>query len=291
MDFRQLRYFTAIAQEKQITRAAKKLHMAQPPLSHQLKLLEQELGVLLMERNGKEMELTESGEVLYKRANELLKRLEETEIEVKEVGDGFVGSLSIGTVKTCFSYIPERLRLFRKEYPLVTFNIKSGDSFLLAHYLRNREIDLALVRLPIDMSDFSCLPLPTDKFVLVIPSEWELPKTMKMKDTLEIPLMLLQQTSGAGLYELVVDEYIKRGFELNIICECPDAAILLFLVREGVGATLLPESTLLSFPLNGLKIIEMEDCIIESKSAVVWLKDRYLSKSAKRFIDTFNPTH
>ncbi|MCY9140414.1 LysR family transcriptional regulator [Peribacillus frigoritolerans] len=291
MDLRQLRYFTAIAQEKQITRAAKKLHMAQPPLSHQLKLLEQELGVLLMERNGKEMVLTESGEVLYIRANELLKRLEETEIEVKEVGDGLIGSLAIGTVKTCFSYIPERLRLFRKEYPLVTFNIKSGDSFLLAQYLRNREIDLALVRLPIDMNDFSFLPLPTDKFVLVIPSEWDLPKSMKMVDTLEIPLMLLQQTSGVGLYELVVDEYKKRGLELNIICECPDAAILLFLVREGVGATLLPESTLLSFPLNGLKIIEIEDCIIESKSAVVWLKDRYLSKSAKRFIDTFNPTH
>ncbi|WP_420976307.1 LysR family transcriptional regulator substrate-binding protein [Bacillus vallismortis] len=102
--------------------------------------------------------------------------------------------------------------------------------------------------------------------------------------------MLLQQTSGIGLYELVTGEYRKQGFELNIICECPDAAILLFLVREGVGATLLPESTSLSFPLNGLKIVEIEDSIIESQSAVVWLEDRYLSKSAKRFIDTFPPS-
>ncbi|MFP7225417.1 LysR family transcriptional regulator [Priestia filamentosa] len=76
MDLRQLRYFTAIAEEKQITRAAKKLHMAQPPLSHQLKLLEQELGVLLLERNGKEMELTEAGKTLYKRGKDLIEKLE-----------------------------------------------------------------------------------------------------------------------------------------------------------------------------------------------------------------------
>ncbi|HWO97933.1 MAG TPA: LysR family transcriptional regulator, partial [Bacillus sp. (in: firmicutes)] len=287
MDIKQLRYFAAIAQEGQITRAAKKLHMAQPPLSHQLKSLEQELGVLLMERNGKNMELTNSGKVLYERAKELLDRIDETVMEVKEIDEGVRGVLSIGCVKTCFSYVPERLRFFREQYPLVTFNLKSGDSFLLAQYLRNRDIDLAIVRLPLDMTDFSSLPLPTDKFVVVMPEDWGDRTKIEMKEVADIPLMLLQQLSGIGLYELVMDACRKYGFEPNVICECPDAAMLLSLVGTGVGATLLPKSAIQALPLNGLKVMEIEDYTIESESAVIWLKDRYLSKSAVRFIETF----
>lgn len=82
MDIRQLRYFYTIAQEGQITRAAKRLHMAQPPLSQQLKLLEQELGVQLLERNGRKLELTEAGHVLFKKTKEILTHFHETITEV-----------------------------------------------------------------------------------------------------------------------------------------------------------------------------------------------------------------
>ncbi|CEH30891.1 LysR family transcriptional regulator [Aneurinibacillus migulanus] len=288
MDIKQLRYFSTIAQEGQITRAAKKLHMAQPPLSHQLKSLEQELGVLLMERNGKNMELTEAGKVLYKRAKELLHRIDETVTEVKEVGDGLKGILSIGSVKTCFSYIPERLRFFREHYPMVTFRLHEGDSFRLAQYLKKRNIELAIVRLPLELNDFASLPLPADRFVVVIPEKWDARKTIQIKEIADMPLMLLHRVSGIGLYELVVDKCRKHGFEPNVVCQCPDASMLLSLVRAGAGATLLPRSTLLSFPSDGLKVMDIEDCMIESESAVIWLKDRYLSKNAVRFIETFN---
>ena len=150
MDIKQLLYFSTIAQEGQITRAAKKLHMAQPPLSQQLKSLEQELGVLLMDRKGKKLELTEAGKVLYERAIELLQRVDDISLEVKEVGEGLKGELSIGSVKTGFSYIPERFRLFREQYPQVSFRLYEGDSFRLADHLRKREIELAIVRLPLD---------------------------------------------------------------------------------------------------------------------------------------------
>ncbi|WHY79392.1 LysR family transcriptional regulator [Neobacillus sp. WH10] len=287
MDVKQLRYFSTIAQEGQITRAAKKLHMAQPPLSQQLKLLEQELGVLLMDRNGKNIELTEAGKVLYKRAQEILQRFDETVTEVKEVGEGIRGLLSIGSVKTCFSYIPEKIRYFREHYPLVSFRLHEGDSFRLAKNIRNREIELAIVRLPLDLNDFSSLSLPNDRFVLVIPENWSSKKTIKMKKIAEMPLLLLHRISGVGLYELVVDECRRHGFDPNIVCQCADAAMLLSLVRTGIGAALLPQSTLLSFPPVSLKTIDIEDSTIESEAAVIWLKERSLSKSAVRFLETF----
>jgi len=287
LDVKQLRYFSTIAQEGQITRAAKKLHMAQPPLSQQLKLLEQELGVHLMDRNGKNIELTEAGKVLYKRAQEILQRFEETVTEVKEVGEGIRGVLSIGSVKTCFSYIPEKIRYFREHYPLVSFRLHEGDSFRLAKNITNWDIELAIIRLPLDLNNFSSLSLPNDRFVLVIPENWSSKKTIKMKEIAEMPLLLLHRISGAGLYELVVDECRRHGFDPNIVCQCADAAMLLSLVRTGIGAALLPKSTLLSFPADSLKIMDIEDSTIESEAAVIWLKDRCLSKSAVRFLETF----
>ncbi|HEY9576760.1 MAG TPA: LysR family transcriptional regulator [Pseudobacillus sp.] len=289
MDIRQIRYFATIAEEGQITKAAKKLHMAQPPLSQQLKLLEEELDVLLLERKGRSLELTEAGEVLYKKAKYLLAKMEETIIEVKEVGDGLKGVLSIGSVKTCFSYIPERFLHFREKYPSVKFRLKEGDSSLLANYVKQREVELAIVRLPLEMEEFSYLPLPTDPFVAVMPESWDYPSTIRMNELNNMPLMLLHRVSGVGLYELVINECKRYGIDLNIICECPDAAMLLSLVRTGLGAALLPKSTLLSFPTNGLQIVEIEDCTIQSESAIIWLKDRYLSKKAERFLETFHP--
>lgn len=289
MDIRQIRYFATIAEEGQITKAAKKLHMAQPPLSQQLKSLEEELGVLLLERKGRTLELTEAGEVLYKKAKQLLEQMEETVAEVKEVGDGLKGVLAIGSVKTCFSYIPERFLQFREKYPRVKFRLKEGDSFLLANYVKQREVELAIVRLPLEMEEFSSLPLPTDPFVAVVPEEWDTPATVRMNELNGTPLMLLHRLSGIGLYELVVNECRRHGFEPAVICECPDAAMLLSLVRTGLGAAILPKSTLLSFPTNGLKVIEIEDCLIQSEAAIIWLKDRYLSKKAERFLETFRP--
>lgn len=287
MDMRQLRYFAAIAEEGQITKAAKKLHMAQPPLSQQLKALEQELGTLLVERNGKNTELTEAGKILYDRAKELLHRIDETIIEVKEIGEGLQGTLSIGSVKTCFSYLPQRLKLFRKQHPNVTFRLFEGDSYRLAQDLKNRDIELAIVRLPLELNGFSSLPLPTDQFVGAFPKQWMNDNTIPLRELKNVPLMLLHRVSGVGLYELVVEKFRKHKIEPNIICQCPDASMLISLVRAGVGVALLPRSALLSFSTDDLKIVEINDEIIESESAVIWLKDRYLSKNAMKFIETF----
>ncbi|WP_096201746.1 LysR family transcriptional regulator [Bacillus sp. FJAT-45350] len=287
MDIRQLRYFSAIAEEGQITRAAKKLHIAQPPLSAQLKSLEQELGVLLVERNGRNIVLTEAGNKLYQKAKSILQQMDETILEIKEIDEGLKGTLTIGSVKSAFSYIPKRMRLFREEHPFVKFHLKEGDSSRLAEEIINREIELAIVRLPLNMNTFNYLLLPTDTFVLAVPEEWNLPSTIKMKDISEIPLMLLHRVSGTGLYELVLEECKKHQVEPNIICECPDAAMLLSLVKARVGASLLPKSTIHTLPLNGIKLIDIEDTNLKTEAAVIWLKDRYLTKNATRFLETF----
>lgn len=288
MDMRQLRYFYTIAQEGQITRAAKKLHMAQPPLSQSLKALETELEVKLLERNGRKMELTKAGMVLYKKAKNIFQYMDDTVTEVKETGKGLKGKLAIGCVKSCFSYIPEQMRIFREQYPHITFQLREGDTYRLAELLNNRTIDLAVVRLPLEMKALSFHPLPNEKFVAVLPKQWAQNNLdISIKELAKLPLLLLHRISGVGQYELIMDHFEVVGLHPNVVCECPNVDMLLELVNEGIGATIIPESALSKLHLYGVKKMKIKDADIISKSAVIWLKDRYLSKSASRFIELF----
>jgi len=290
MDMRQLRYFYTIATEGQITKAANKLHMAQPPLSQSLKALETELGVPLLDRNGRKMELTTAGKVLYDKAGHFFKYLEETVTEVRETGEGLKGKLSIGCVKSAFSYMPDRMKAFRENYPNVTFELREGDSYLLAEDLKNRDIDLAIVRLPLDMDDFSSYFLPEENYVVVLPEKWAESNTttsITMEKLAELPLLLLRRISGVGQFELILEKFEKHGLDPNIVTVCPDVDMILELVSNEVGVSIVPESTLQKHNIGGIKSLSIEDTII-SKSAIIWLKDRYLSKSAEHFIELFH---
>lgn len=287
MNLKRLEYFVTIVEEKQITKAAAKLHMAQPPLSQQLKLLEAELGVLLFDRIGRRLELTEPGRVLYEKSKMLLAHYEESITEVQEVGKGMSGVLSIGSVKSCFSYIPERLKFFREEYPEIRFTLKEGDTSRMIEYLKKRDIEAAIVRLPFEMEGFSSIPLPADSFVLVTSNNWQQREKITMKELDGLPLMMLHRVTGVGLYELVIGECRNHGFEPTIICECPDADMLLSLVHKEVGFAILPKSTVHNRFVKDLQVIEIIDCGVKSEAAVIWLKDRYLSQSTTRFLETF----
>ncbi|MFC4557896.1 LysR family transcriptional regulator [Virgibacillus kekensis] len=289
MDMRQLRYFHTIAKVGQITRAAKQLHMAQPPLSQSLKALEDELGVMLFERNGRKMELTEAGTVLYKKAERLFNYLDEAKMEVIETGKGMKGKLSIGCVKSCFSNVPNRLRKFREQYPNVKIELREGDTYRLKEQLHNRDIDLAIVRLPLEMKPFSSYSLPTEEYVVIIPEQWvgNDDHVISLKELAKIPLLLLHRINGVGQFEVIMNTFREKKLKPNIICECPDVDMILDLVNEEIGATIVPVSAVTKLDHRNTKILAIKDANVVSESSIIWLKDRYLSKSASRFIELF----
>lgn len=295
MDLRQLRYFLAIANEGQITRAAKALNMEQPPLSRQLKQIEQELNVTLFDRSGHKLKLTHAGEILQQKAELLIQQFHETIQEVKEVDEGVIGVLSIGSVVSCISLLPTKIKAFRKLYPNVTFKISEGDHHLLGKQLEQRNIELILARLPFEASvetnRYSILPLPSDPFVAVVPvdsSPASSQNSIKMNELADIPFLTLKTDETTEMHNRVMYECKRHGFEPKVICECSSVAIIIALVASGIGATILPKSVMASFPLSEIKMLPIDDIHSESDVGIVWLKDRYLSKSARRFIDMFS---
>ncbi|MNH85915.1 HTH-type transcriptional regulator CynR [compost metagenome] len=293
MDLRQMRYFLAIASEGQITKAAKLLNMEQPPLSRQLKLIEQELGVTLFDRSGKTLRLTPSGELLRERSESLLLQFNETIKEVKEHNEGIQGSLSIGSVVSCISLLPRPIELFREQYPKVTFKIMEGDHFLLGDQLVKGMIELIVARLPFEADlneQFEVLPLPSDPYVAVVPSDsftMDSPQTMNMRELADLPFLTLKTDQTTRMHEQVLQECRRHGFEPNIICECSSVAIIIALVAAGIGATVLPESVMSAFPIPQIRTVQLSDAHFQSDVGLVWLKERYLTKSARRFIERF----
>ena len=290
-----MKYFLAIAREGQVTRAAKQLNMEQPPLSRQLKLMEEELGVRLFDRTSKRLKLTEAGELLRQRAEILLAQFEETLKEVKETEEGVRGVLSLGAVVSCISLLPNRIELFRETYPQVTFKILEGDHIYLGELLQKRVIELVVARLPFEAMTHpdhcEVLPLPSDPYVAVIPSSWtshyEGRQSIPMKDLAGFPFLTLKTDKTTRMHEQVMNECRRHGFEPNIICECSSVAIIMSLVASGIGATIFPKSVMSSFPGSVVTMLDIEDADFQSEVGIVWLKDHYLSKSAKRFIDSF----
>jgi DNA-binding transcriptional LysR family regulator len=286
IDIKQLKYFSTIVEEGQITRAAKKLHMAQPPLSQSLKQLEETLGITLLDRKGKKLELTEAGKIFYQRTKHFLHQLDEMILEVQETSSGLRGTLSIGCVKSCFYYLPKTLRNFHDKFPNVKIHLREGDTFLISEFLQNRDIEVGIVRLPIGSDEYETIQLPSDPYVAVLPKSWNYERhSIRMRDMKEIPLLLLHRVSGKGQYEMVVNECQHHGFKPTVVCECPDVTFLFSLVAAGVGATIVPKSAVSTFQLPNITMLEIEDSSIQAEAAIIFQKNRYLSKSAANFLE------
>ncbi|MFC5528850.1 LysR family transcriptional regulator [Cohnella yongneupensis] len=296
MDMRQLRYFLVVAEEGQVTSAAKRLNMEQPPLSRQMKLLEQELNVALFDRSGKRLTLTHAGELLRRRAEQLLGQLHETVREVQELDEGIHGVLSVGSVVSCISLLPQPIQRFQQRYPKVTFKISEGDHFLLAEQLEKRAIELVIARLPfeaaLDPEPYEIVELAPDPFVAILPASWVKAKTgpnrsISMREVAQYPFITLKTDQTTGMHAKVLHEFHQSGLEPLILCECSNVAIIIALVAAGIGATILPKSVIASFPLADIAACDIENTDFHSEIGLVWLKDRYLSKSAREFIDMF----
>ncbi|MBP2641723.1 MAG: bacterial regulatory helix-turn-helix, lysR family protein [Firmicutes bacterium] len=288
MDIKQLRYFIAIVEEGKITLAAKRLHMAQPPLSRQLALMEEQLGVGLFHRKGPHMELTEAGKLLYLKAKDTVSRMEKMVAEVRDAGQGLQGLLTCGTVQSCISHLLAPMRYFRQHYPLISFKLWVGIPPRLTEYLDKRMIDFAILRPPFPMLNFSSVKLHEDPYVLAIPANIDpfYPRNaISIKELGNLPMALFHSGQHIGYNEAIINECSRLGEELNIIAECSDTALVLSLVRGGIAATILPKTAFASIPTTELHILDIVDFSIQSEIYAIWRTDDFLSKSAERFIE------
>ncbi|KQL53809.1 LysR family transcriptional regulator [Heyndrickxia shackletonii] len=285
MDIRQLRYFIAIVEERKISAAAERLHISQPPLSQHLKTMEEELGSKLVERSGKYFEVTEAGKALYKYALRVTQLMEEAKMEVKEVGDGVNGRLTIGINTFSFVELPELLNEFKKLYPRVTYKIQQNESAHLCKLVRDRIVELAIIRMPLELDNLSVLHLHSEPFYFITSKKQKhLNDEISLDEIQKYPL-ILPSTEGLGVHYLIKEAFSRFQLHPNIVGECSDITLLMDLITSDFGASIVPETILKrhkGYPIHAYKI--SSDALTASV-ALIWLKNHYLSKTAQNFVE------
>ncbi|WP_026693408.1 LysR family transcriptional regulator [Peribacillus kribbensis] len=283
MDIRQLRYYITIIEEKQITKAARHLHIAQPALSLQLRQLEEELGVTLIVREGKQWQITEAGKALYSRAKTMLQDVDSIKKEISEIKEGISGTVCIGTSTICVSHLAEHLTNFHRMYPKVYVKILNGDTHYLEALLQQNKIDMALLLLPIEGDNYEMISLNEDPFVAVIPRKWEsrFPENcISLSEVARQDLLLTKRISGHGVYEDILQTFKDHNLTPRVVMDGPDISTILTLVATEMGMTIIPKSEIHQAYDGKFKVLEIEEPFMTAKPAVIWFKDRYLSKAA-----------
>lgn len=283
MDIRQLRYFIAIVEEGTISLAANRLHISQPPLSQQLKAMEEELGSVLVYRRGKRLEITESGRALYKYALQVTQLMEEAKAEVIEVGNGDKGTLSLGINTLSSVELPLWLHEFKARYPQVSYKIQQNESYQLCELVRNRSLELAIVRLPLELDDFSILHLQTEPFYMLT-SEASIKQEITLSHIAQYPL-ILPSTEGLGVYYTIQMAFSEQKLQPNIAAECSDISLLLRLVASGFGVAIVPETLVKQHLPTSVHAFKIKDTPAVASTALIWLRDHHVSRTALNFID------
>ncbi|MDR0270538.1 LysR family transcriptional regulator [Paenibacillus sp.] len=285
MDIRQLKYFIAIAEERKISAAAQRLHLSQPPLSQQLKAMEEELGTILVERCGRLLELTESGKALYRYALQLTQLMDEAVSEVKEVGIGVKGSLNIGINTLSSVELPGLLHQFKMRYPHVTYKIQQNESSRLCELVRNRVLELAIIRLPLELDAFEVIHLHMEPFYFITSQKQpDFDEGTSLAKVSNYPLML-PSTEGLGVHYSILMAFSAQHIKPNIVAECSDIPLLLHLVASGFGSAIVPETVIAQLSERGIYAYKITEPHLSAATGLIWLKSHHLSAAAQHFVE------
>lgn len=286
MDIRQLKYFLTIAEEGQITSAAKKLHMAQPPLSQQLKLLEDELGVKLLERGSRHVQLTDTGKILMNRARQILELSNSVVKEINDFSKGLKGTLHIGMVSSSgATLLNESILEFHKEHSGIKFEIYEGNTFELIDMLNKGIIEVGIVRTPFNALNFECKYAKAEPMIAAVPKEYywnPAQNTISVSDLKNKPLIIYRRFE-----QLIYETCMENGFEPKVFCKNDDARTTLLWANAGLGIAILPKSAFELAANRNLLYKEIENEKLKTQIAAIWVKDRYISTIASKFIESF----
>lgn len=290
MDLRQLKYFKTIVDEGNITHAANKLHMAQPPLSQQLKRLEEELNTILIKRYRSDWEVTETGRLLYDYAKKTLLERDYISNEILMIEEGVKGTLSIGVSSSCLKLLPKVVKSFRSKYPNVYIKVYEGDSSYLENLLNKHKIELALMVLPLNTQRYNVIKLHAEPFKVVMPSKWyedNFLEAMTLEQLNDYPILMLGQMDGYFAHETIINYFTSKNLEPNIVLECKDVFTLLNFVAEEVGIAVLPQLEVYSVFEKQVKSVAIKNMSEEITPCIININDYPLTTIARIFTEEF----
>jgi DNA-binding transcriptional LysR family regulator len=307
MELRHLRYFIAVAEEEHMTRAAERLGIQQPPLSIQIRALEQELGVQLLRRKPRGVELTEAGTVFLARARVILEEIDRACASVRRTARGEQGRVVVGFTSSApfHPFVPRVIRTFREMSPRVSLELAESGSSDLVQALHNEEIDTAFIRSPVvDIVNLVVEPLLEERMLLALPAGHALATSTRQEAGAQsfgraapLPLsalanetfILYKRPGGPGLYDTNITACRSVGFSPRIGQEAPRIISTLNLVAAGLGVSVVPES-LRRLQMDGVVYRRLEETLHLSAPLLLAYRRTENAAAVQRFIELVRST-
>lgn len=286
MDLRHLKYFLAVAEELNIGRAAQRLHISQPPLTRQIKALEDELGVQLFLRTAKGVELTQAGEMFKEEATNIRMLVEAAIDRVQRAGEGRLGRLDVGIFGSAiYDLIPKLLQDFTKKLPGVNVVLHTMNKTEQIEALRQRRITVAFNRMTPPLPDIGRELVATERLFAVLPEDHPLAemKAVPIRALAPYPLVLFPAVGRPNFVDRVLELCKQQGFEPTVSQEVGDAVTGIALVARGFGVTLIPESAAVALRVQGTTYRPLAD----APQAVVDLSCLYRATDQSPLLKSF----
>ncbi|WJH34152.1 LysR family transcriptional regulator [Paenibacillus aurantius] len=290
MELRQLQYAIQIATEKNFSRAAEKLHIAQPSLSQQLSKLEKEIGVLLFQRNTNSVEVTHAGSVFVEKAQIILDRVAQLKKEMEDISQMRKGKLVVGSLPITGSHIlPLVLPVFHANYPEIEVVLIEDTSANLESLISSGQTDISLLTLPLEEASLSCQTLIEEEICLAVPPQHPLAQTdenrrISVADLKNEPFILLKK--GQGFRTIALDLCRRHGFEPHIVFESSNIGTVQSLVAAGMGIAFVPSMIAKQQAGSFTPVYRHLEGAPFRTLVIAYRKGRYLSKAAEAFIST-----
>jgi DNA-binding transcriptional LysR family regulator len=290
MDVRQLEMFRAVADAGSFTAAAQRLHVSQSAISRQLKLLEEELGTLLLERTGRGVNVTPEGHILLATANRIWRDMQEVVAQIADTQKLQRGMISLGGGMTvCLHILPKLLKKFRALYSNVDLRITTGTAGQLLQSLRAHEVDLLLLTLPIVGADLEVLPVLREEMLVITPKNHLLTRTRSVdaQSLARHPLILFER--GSNTRKVVDDYFLEQQMPMNVVMETENVEIIKAMVASGVGVTILPYGSLAADLRHGrFAWARMRGAHLYRETGWVYLKSAHRPHSIAEVLRVFD---
>jgi|SRR5215472_291925 len=246
MDTRRIRYFVVTAEELHFGRAARRLGISQPPLSQQIRALEDELGVTLLERNQRNVSLTAAGAVLLSEGRKILSSLDQARSLTMRAAQGLHGSLSVGFITpTEYSFLPALVRSYQQKFPGIALQLHELMTDTQIENLKSGTIDIGLVGGPFDHPDFECQEIMREPLIAAIPADHMLAKgssPISIKRLESEALIMFPREIAPILFDQVIVFCRNAGFSPRLSHEIRQSQAIVSLVSAGLGIGIVPAS-------------------------------------------------
>lgn len=285
MNLKSLAYFVTVAEELNISRAAKKLNMSQPPLSAQIKNLEYDLKTELFIRGKRQLTLTEAGQLLYKRAKEIINIADRAEEEILSMSGGLTGTISLGLVEGMApDIVADWFSGFIKKYPKATFRITDGNTDDILEKLLSGIINLAVITAPYNQALLHSVTVSKEGLCVLMNKNHPLAKskkdTVNIADIAKEPLIVPRRKA---MIDNIYRWYRDIHKEPHIVCEIDSYLDAVALSSRGVGISIFPKSAYI--PDDKLIAKDLTGNIQDIEYLFVWRKGHPLPTLESTFVD------